>query len=128
MICLQEETESESEDSSIASESDGMSTNMEAKIHFKASNLPQVVATTVVSSFRETANHPNIPSIRTTRANHPNKSPLIPTIFINQTLFVVCLYDSEKDILLISNKKSLCTKSRSSQSEIALLWVVLHHR
>ena len=69
MICLQdqdEESESESEDGSIASESDGMTTNMEAKIHLKASNLPQVVATTVVSSFTETA-------------NHLNKSPLIPT-------------------------------------------------
>ena len=113
----EEVSDSESEDKEDKSSvsSDGMATNFEGKIKFRASNLPQVVATCVVSSFTESS-------------RHPDKSPLIPTVLIDRLSYLVCLYDCERDVLLISNKKSLCTKGHLSRSGIALLWVVLNHR
>ena len=107
-----EVSDSESEDEEDKS---SVSSDFEGKIKFRASNLPQVVATCVVSSFTESS-------------RHPDKSPLIPTVFIDRLSYLVCLYDCESDVLLISNKKSLCTKGHLSQSGIALLWVVLNHR
>ena len=89
--------------------SDGMTTTIED------STLPQVVATCVVSSFTESS-------------LHPDKPALVPTILIDEERFRVCLYDCKKDVLLISNAKSLSTKGGLSQSGMALLWVVLNYR
>ena len=108
IICQSKESESGDDKGSVVS--DGMTTS----ISFMASNMPQAVAACVVSSFTE-------------RASHPDKS-LIPTILIDKMSFVVCLYDSEKDILLLSNTISLCTKGHLSRSGITLLWVVLHYK
>ena len=105
-------SESEDEEDKSSVSSDGMATNFEGKIKFRASNLPQVVATCVVSSFTESS-------------RHPDKSSLIPTVLIDRLSYLVCLYDCESDVLLISNKKSLCTKGHLSRSGIALLWVLL---
>jgi hypothetical protein len=105
-------SEGDEEDSSGGEHSDGMTVHNEGKI---LANLQQVVPTCVVSSFTESKRHPGM-------------SALIPTILIDKKLFIVCLYDCKKDVLLISNRRSLCTKNHLSQSGIALLWTVLNHR
>ena len=111
---LENQSESENESSS-GEQSDGTTTNLEDKIKYKACNLPQVVAICVVSSYTE-------------KASHPDMSSFIPTIMIDKMSFRICLFDCKKDVLLISNKKSLCTKGHLSPSGIALLWVVFNHR
>ena len=103
----------ESDDESVCS--DGMTTTIEGKVISKDANLPQLVATCVVSSFTE-------------KSLHPKKSAMVPTILIDEKVFRVCLYDSEKDVLLISEMKLLANKRGLSQSGMALLWVVLNHR
>ena len=103
----------ESDDESVTS--DGMTTTIEGKIVYSDANLPQLVSTNVISSFTE-------------KSLHPKKPALVPTILIDGKLFRVSLYDSEKDVLLISEKKLLTTKGGLSQSAMALLWVVLNHR
>ena len=72
-------------------------TTVEAKVMTKDANLHQAVGTCVVSSFTETSLHPDLKA-------------LVPTILIDEKQFRVCLYDSEKDILLISKSKCLATK------------------
>ena len=95
--------------------SDSTAVHIEGKIQYAASNLPQAVATCVVSSFTE-------------KSNHPDKSPLIPTILIDKKSFQIILFDCEKDVLLISNAVPLSNKGRMSRSAITLLWIVLNHR
>ena len=108
------ESDSDSDHDS-ESESDGMTTTIEGKIKFKYSNLPRTIGTCVVSSFTEKSCHPDLPAI-------------VPTILIDKSQFRVCLYECERDILLISSCKSLSTTGRLSQSAMALLWVVVNHR
>ena len=116
LMCESEDNESSgSEESSKSEQSDGKTVNIEGKVQSKAANLQQVVATCVVSSFTEIK-------------SHPGRLALIPTILIDKKSFIICLYDCKKDVLLISNKKSLCTNGHLSQSGIALLWTVLNHR
>ena len=100
----------ESDDASVSS--DGMTTTIKGNIAF---NLPQAVATCVISSFTE-------------NALHPDKPALVPTILIDEKNFQVCLYECTKDVLLISNPKLLSTKGGLSQSGMALLWAVVNHR
>ena len=103
------------EDSDSSTASDSTAVHIEGKIQYIASNLPQAVATCVVSSFTE-------------KSIHPDKSPLIPTILIDKKSFQIILFDCEKDVLLISNAVSLSNNGRMSRSGIALLWIVLNHR
>lgn len=110
---IQESDESDDESESVSS--DGMTTTIEGKILSSDANLPQVISTGVVSSFTE-------------KSIHPDQPALVPTILIDEKVFRVCLYDSKKDVLLISVPKFLATKGRLSQSGMALLWVVLNHR
>lgn len=106
----------DSSDSDIGSvSSDRKTTTIEAKRHSKAVHLSQVVATCVVAAFTE-------------KNLHPTKSAMVPTILIDEHYCRVCLYDCEKDILLISGKKSLGTKGHLSQSAMVFLWAVLNHR
>ena len=95
--------------------SDGATTTLEAKVMAKDANLHQAVGTCVVSSFME-------------KTLHPDMTALVPTIMIDEKQFRVILYDSEKDILLISKSKCLATKGGLSQSGMALLWLTLNHR
>ena len=108
-----DEDEDESDDDSV--HSDGRTTTLEAKFSIRWSHLAQVVGTCVVASFTE-------------RNLHPEKRALVPTILIGDKYFRVCLYDCEKDILIISSRKSLSTKEHLSQSAMVLLWAVLNHR
>ena len=114
-VCGGDEEDSDSASTDGTVTSDSTAVHIKGKIRYKASNLPQAVATCVVSAFTE-------------RTNQPDKSPLIPTVLIDKTSFRVCLYDCERDVLLISNAKSLCNKGRMSRSGVTLLWVVLNHR
>ena len=52
--------------------------------------LYQAFGTCVVASFTE-------------KLLHPDMSALVPTIIINDQQFRVCLYDCEKDVLLLSD-------------------------
>lgn len=94
---------------------DGNSTEVEGKVLTMEANLPQAVGTCVVASF-------------TAKARHPNLKALLPTVLIDEKQFRVCLYDCEKDILLISTNKMLATKGALSRSGMALLWLVINHR
>lgn len=102
-----------SDEESVAS--DGATSNIEAKILYNTANLPQVISTCVVSSFTEAK-------------LHPDKQPLVPTVLVDQHKFRVCLYDCEKDILLISESKFLGTNGHLSRSGMAFLWIVINHR
>lgn len=92
------------------------------KIRFDR-NISQLISTSAVSSF-------------THKKLHPDANSMIPTILINKTSFIICLYDSIHDVLLISHPKNLCTKVqqaqyspyRISQSGALLMWIVVNHR
>ena len=112
--CTTHESDSDSDhDHDSESESDGMT--IEGKIKYKCGNLPQIIGTCVVSSFIEKSCHSDLPAI-------------VPTILIDKSRFRVCLYECERDILLISTCKSLSMKGGLSQLAMALLWVVVNHR
>lgn len=95
--------------------SDGGTTSIEVKCSLMVSQLPQAVATCVVSSFTE-------------RNNHPLNNSAVPVILFARDQFRVILYDCVKDVLLISEPKLLSTKQQLSRSASALLWLVINHR
>ena len=106
----------DSSDSNVGSvSSDGKPTTIEAKRSSRAVHLSQVVATCVVAAFVE-------------KNVHPTKSAMVPTILIDEHCCRVCLYDCNKDILLISGRKSLSINGHLSQSAMVFLWAVLNHR
>ena len=85
------------DDASVMTDiSDGMTTTIEAKLKIK-NNMPQAIATCVVSSFTE-------------RKLHPHLQPCVPTILIDEKQFHVILYHCEKDILLVSESIDLETR------------------
>jgi hypothetical protein len=96
-------------------QSDGTSTAVEGKVLSKEANLPQAVGTCVVASF-------------TAKTRHPEHKALVPTLLIDEKQFRVCLYDCDKDVLLISTSKLLATRGELSRSGMALLWLVINHR
>ena len=55
----------------------------------------------------------------TKKSLHPDQQAMVPAVLINETQFHLCLYDSEKDVLLISESKSLVTKGGLSTSGMA---------
>ena len=64
------------------------STDFEGKKKIKMSNRDQLVATCVVSSFIN---------------KNLNNRNMTPAVLINGTKFIICLYDCENDILLLSD-------------------------
>ena len=102
------------EDESTA-QSAGATTTIEGKVLAKEVNLHQAIGTCVVSSFTE-------------KSLHPEQQACVPTILIDEKQFRVCFYDSEMDVLLLSESKSLATRGGLSRSGMALLWVVTNHR
>lgn len=80
-------------------------------------NISQVVSTCVVASFTE-------------HNLHPRENPLIPTILFDLEKFIVCLYDCEQDILLISDVMEIkkTRKDALSRSAVLFLWMVINHR
>ena len=76
--------------------------------------VSQLVSSTVINSFIET---------NTKKSSHP-----IPSILINGHCFMVCFYDCDKDLVLLSSVKSLSTKGGMSRTGLFLLWIISHHR
>ena len=76
--------------------------------------LSQVVSSAVVNAFIEA---------NTRGFTHP-----IPALLINGKFYRLCLYDSHKDVLLVSEVKSLGSRGRLSRSGLLLLWIIAHHR
>lgn len=92
---------------------DGGSTVIECKKKIMTKNLPQAIGTCVLSSFIEKNSH---------------GTNMAPTILINSDKYQICLYDSEQDVLLISEPKSLSTKGTLSSHGILLLWLVINYK
>ena len=82
---------------------DGTRTVVEEKVLSQEANLSQAVGTCVVASF-------------TTKARHPDHKALVPIVLIDEKQFRICLYDCDKDVLLISTSKLLATKGALSRS------------
>ena len=114
-VVYRRETDEMYEVSQAPSDDESDAASDGATVMTKDANLHQAVGTCVVSSFTE-------------KSLHPDLKALVPTIIIDEKRFRVCLYDSEKDILLISNSKCLATKGGLSQSGMALLWLTINHR
>ena len=107
--------EEEAEVTTEGDESDGATTNSEAKVSSGAAKLPQVIATCVVASFTE-------------KTLHPAKQALVPTLLMDQEQFRVCLYSCENDVLLLSDCTRLAEDGTLSSSGMAFLWLVINHR
>ena len=107
---------SDDEMSTDTSETDGTSVVCEAKLsNVRGENvLPQLVKMAVVSSFTENNLHPTL-------------NPMIPVILISSKEARICLYDAQKDVLMISEvfewlNDDLCKPG------ITLIWAMLNHR
>ena len=98
-----------------ATRSDGATAMIEGEKKTNSSNLAQVVATCVISSFTE-------------KKLHPTQQALVPTVLIDLSGYQVCLYDCVLDVLLISTPKSLSNKNGLSRSALLLLWLTINHR
>ena len=72
-------------------ETDGESSQFEAKQRVSSDHLSQAVATAIVHSFTQNKRHPQL-------------NPMVPTVLINGSVFRIILYDCSKDILLVSEK------------------------
>ena len=105
----------EMEEVSVSYCDDSEGTLFEAKIYATASNLPQTVATCVISSFTE-------------KNLYPSLEPITPTILINNINFRICLYHCELDVLLISTHVPLATKGGLSSHAMTLLWLAINQR
>ena len=95
------------------SDSDGATTTVEGKVSLRFTCMQQVVGICTISAFIEKNLH-NV--------------PLVPTILIDSARFRVCLYDCEKDVLLISGPNTLATENCLSPFGMLLLWLVINHR
>ena len=80
----------------------------------EARNFDQLITTTIISSF-----------VHHNRFGQSN--PMTPSILIDNNDFIVCLYNSKTDVLLISDMISYANRGRLSTSGLLALWLVLHH-
>ena len=102
--------------------SNGRTVNIEfkKKISDKSEDEQQVIAQSIVFGW--------------TQVNrHPEKSPFIPTVFIDSMKFTFIIYNPESDGLLLSDCSVLFIDNRFEAladkfSGIFVLWLVLHHR
>jgi hypothetical protein len=80
-------------------------------------HLSQLVATNITASFTEHNLHPDLNS-------------LIPTMMINTETVIVSLYDSVKDIWMISDPILLHDKQQHvfTKSTILFIWLFVNHR
>jgi len=108
-----------SKSESSAEETDDVSVVCEAKLSHLANEalLPQLVKTSVVSSF-------------TDNCLHPNMNPMVPVILVNAQDSRICLYDARKDVLLISDVFKWFDRHTTTLCKpgVTLLWVMLNHR
>lgn len=93
----------------------GNSINIEGKLKIRKTHKAQIIATTVVASFIE-------------KQNHEELNSLIPGILINCNSFIICMYDSETDLLLLSDTVLLSEHGKISKVALLSLWIVINHR
>ena len=81
--------------------------------------LPQAISTCVVASFIEKNSHPDV-----------DRQPIVATILSSDEEFHICLYDCEKDVLLISEPVELVEEGEDciSKRALAILWLVINHK
>lgn len=91
---------------------EGDSLIMEARLRMEEANLPQVIGMAIISSFTEFC-------------NHRDSNPLVPTILINGSHYIIIMYDSVHDLLLISNQIEYV--EREGFGRLAL-WLTINHR
>ena len=92
-------------------------TNLEGKKQMSLKeNMSQLVGTCVVSAFIEKNNDSTL------------TSP-VPTILFNKHTFVICLYEVNFDILMVSTPRQLFNPDGGiSRTAVLLLWIAVHHR
>lgn len=79
-------------------------------------NLDQLVATGITASF-------------VVNNLQPGQNPMVPSLLINSSGFIICLYDCVEDILLISEAILLFDRYELVRLlSIEVLWAVVHHR
>ena len=96
----------------------GDSCVLEGKISRERFNVNQLIATTVVSSFIE-------------HNLHTHLNPLTPVIMLGAPKGQICLYDSENDILLLSDVFDWITNEDNPvivNAGLMLIWMTIHHR
>lgn len=99
--------------------SDGDSIVVEAKTRFKEQDISQLIALGVISSFTEHNLHPTLNS-------------MVPSVLINSSTVLICLYDCTSDILLLTEQVQLVDLDeippKMNLPAIWLLWLMIHHR
>ena len=96
----------------------GDSCIIEGKITKEQFNVVQLMATTVVSAFIE-------------HCLHADLNPLIPVVMVGAPYAQICLYDSQQDILLLSDKFIWVTNKDTpviSKMGLMLIWMTINHR
>ena len=98
-----------------ADETDGESSQIEAKTELHTAQLPQAVAIAVVHAF-------------TQHSRHPESNPMVPTVLINGTVFKIILYDCQNDVLLVSSKVRYNEGGKMTPLGSLVLWLTINHR
>ena len=100
---------------SCEAESDGESSQFEAKKEIEYAHLPQAIAIAIVHSFTQSNRHPML-------------NPMVPTILMNGNKFRIILYDCRKDVLLVSTTVEYKINNRISTLGTLILWNIINHR
>lgn len=93
--------------------------NVDHRLNDDSNIMNQLVSTAVVSCFTDrnqlsTMSHPCVP---------------VPTILINPDSFIVCCYDSDSDVLLLSDQVQLINPLGGiSRTAVLILWTVTNYR
>ena len=99
--------------------SDGDSIVVEVETTFKQQDISQLIVLGIISSFTEHKLHPTLNS-------------MVPSLLINSSTIVVCLYDCTSDILLLTEQVQFVdldeTPPKMNLPAIWLLWLMIHHR
>ena len=103
--------------SSSSQETDGTSTPCETKKHIQEEDIAQIIKICVVSSFTENNLHPRL-------------NPLVPIIAIDPENARICLYDAQKDVLLLSEEFKCIDHDKDVFNYVGatLLWAMINHR
>ena len=96
-------------------DTDGESSQFEAKQQLTHAHLPQGVVTAIVHSFTQNNRHPGL-------------NPMVPTVLINGRDFRIILYDCSKDVLLVSNSVEYREDSKMTPLGTLVLWLIINHR
>ena len=100
---------------SCKAESDGESSQFEAKKEIERAHLPQAIAIAIVHSFTQSNRHPML-------------NPMVPTVLINGNKFQIILYDCHTDVLLVSSIVEYKINNRITTLGTLILWNIINHR